>query len=140
MNKIKDISLVLQNIETCEIKKSKIHGYGLFAKNEIQEGIVLNILDGQYLKDEIVKDLKINIDIEELNYLPQQNIWLIRGFLTSYSAINHSENNNIKIMYEPLRIVAIKDIKKDEEILLNYKQEQFPDYFIKKYNIETKFL
>lgn len=140
MYKITDIELIEHNIPVCYIKESPIHGMGLFAIADIEKGTVLTTLDGQYLSDEIVKNLNIDLKFQELNYLPTQDMWLVRGFLTDYSAINHSSEPNVRVAYEPLRIIAQKDIKKDEEILMSYSKERFPDYFIKKYNINTEYL
>jgi len=140
MYKIKDLEVIENNIPSCYIKESPVHGMGLFSLQKIPEGAVLTTLDGQYLHDEIIKNIEVDLEKHEYNYLPSQNSWLVRGFLTYYSAINHSKDYNVKILYEPFRIVASRDIEKDEEIFLNYEFEKYPNYFIKKYNISISYL
>lgn len=140
MYKIKNKSLIENTILLASIKKSDIHGNGLFANVDIDVGTVLCILDGQYISNKDLQKLDVNLISEELNYIPEQDKWLIRGFLTDYSAINHSKKPNLIIMNEPLRVVALRNIKKDEELLLDYNKEKYPDDFIEKYNIDTKYL
>ena len=128
-------NLVINNISQGEIKKSNIHGYGLFAKNEIFADIVLASLDGQLVPWNVYTKL---IDMKkdatnEWNALTE-NLLLVRPFRTKYSFINHSRDPNCEIRYvmsEPdtLLIVSKRFIKMGEELTLDYRLEPLnPEY------------
>lgn len=122
----------LDNICFSFIQQSKIHGFGLFSTKDISQNTILGILDGQIIDwnkyDEIVKNIETNIYsyknyfFMEWNAL-NENTLLIRPFRTKYSYINHSYTPNLKIEYNPLRIMTIKDIKENEEFTLDYSKE-----------------
>ena len=135
-----NLKIIENNIPYAYITKSEIHGFGLFSLKEIENDSILVTLDGQYIKDEELQKLDIDLLNIEYNYIPSINSWLVRGFLTEYSAINHSKEPNIQIFFNPLRIVAIKNIKKEEELFLDYSLTKFPEYFIDKYAVNTDYL
>ena len=122
----------IDNILFSYIDNSNIHGFGLFASEEIVPKTILGILDGQVMQwdkyDALSHYLKNKMDefqnyiFMEWNALDTETL-LVRPFRTKYSYINHSYEPNIKIQYNPIRIEAIKKIQKDEELLLNYTNE-----------------
>lgn len=93
------------------ISKSKIHGVGVFA----------------------LQDIFVNEPIDVA--IDSNNTITLFG-----SKINHSFNNNTKLVYDGIRknyyLYATKNIQKNEELLANYNQDT-PD-FIKKANPEWK--
>ena len=124
---------IIDNIPKGYIAPSKIHGYGLFAKIDIQKGDILCILDGQILSwdfyQKLVKNLKNKVlepyaqyFFMEWNAL-DENTLLVRTLRTKYSYINHDRCPNTKLKKYPLQIVATRDIKKDTEITLDYRCE-----------------
>lgn len=145
-DKTKDLDfvkkVVIDNISFSYITNSKIHGFGLFANSKIQKNTILGILDGQvmdwnnynnlldFLKNEF--GIYKNYIFMEWNALDKKTL-LVRPFRTKYSYINHSEEPNVEIKYNPIRIETIREIIKDEEILINYKNEPLNDDYLHGY-------
>lgn len=125
-------SYTIDNIGFSKIDKSKIHGFGLFATEHISQNHILGTLDGQVIDwdqyDLISAKVKKemgqyqNFIFMEWNALDTSTL-LIRPFRTKYSFINHSYQPNLAIKYNPIRVVAIKDIAENEEFTLDYTQE-----------------
>lgn len=130
---------VVENIGFAHILPSPIHGFGLFATENILPGQILGTLDGQVIDwdkyDEIVKALKSNVGnlnnfiFMEWNALSTSTL-LVRPFRTKYSYINHSYKPNLKIEYNPIRIVALKKIEKGEEYTLDYTKEPLREEYL----------
>lgn len=122
----------VDNISFSSIKESNIHGFGLFATNNIIKSTIIGNLDGQVMNwdfyDNVVNELKEssgrfkNYIFMEWNAL-NNNTLLVRPFRTRYSLINHSKIPNLEIKYNPIRIVALKDIKENDEFTLDYSKE-----------------
>jgi len=92
------------------VKKSKIHGNGLFARKNIKAGEIIGEVKGKPTK----KDGPYVLWMDNLN----------RGFEVScvLKYINHHRKANA-CYYDDLTVVALKDIKKGEEITHNYGEE-----------------
>ena len=131
----------INNIKQGYIAPSEIHGFGLFAKVNIDKNDILCVLDGQILSWEKYHNIQNNVShlikspyeqyiFMEWNALDEDTL-LVRPFRTKYSYINHSRSPNIKIIHYPLRIVAISDIKLDEEIIIDYREEPLNYEYIK---------
>lgn len=131
----------INNIQQGYIAPSKIDGFGLFAKVDIDKGDILCIFDGQIISwdkyHEIQKNFSSYIQAPyeryifmEWNALDEETL-LVRPFRTKYSYINHARKPNVKIAQYPLRLVAIEDIDKDVEITLDYRKEPLNYEYIK---------
>lgn len=89
------------------VKESAIHGKGLFARKRIKEGQILGYIKGTPTKKDgphvlWLDDLGQGIHVEcDLKY------------------INHNPNPNA-CYYDDLTVVALRDIRKDEEITHHY--------------------
>ncbi len=129
----------IDNIKNTEIKKSKLHGFGLFATDIIKKDTVLSLLDGQKISiinynnlvkniSNGVKDYK-NYFFMEWNILNKQT-YLVRPYRTKYSYINHSRNPNIILINNPLRILAIKNIEVDGELTIDYRKEDLSEEYL----------
>lgn len=132
---------IVDNIKECYIDVSNIHGFGLFAKDKIKTETVLCELDGQVLTWEKYEDIKESLReyivapydkyfFMEWNAL-SENILLVRSLRTKYSYINHSIEPNVKVIYKPLRIITIRDIEKDEELTIDYRNEPLSSIYLK---------
>lgn len=128
---------VIDNILFTEISKSNIHGFGLFAKKDFKIGEIICILDGQTMDWDFYDELCKKIDLKEYqNYIfmewnvLSQNTLLVRAFRTKYSYINHSKTPNVALKYNPLRIEAIRNIKNNEEILIDYSKEPLKQSYL----------
>ena len=121
---------VIDNINFTYISESKIHGFGLFANKNLDSGTILCFLDGQVMSwdhyDEIAKSINLgkyqNYIFMEWNALSNKTL-LVRAFRTKYSYINHSSVPNVEIKYNPIRIETIKQINKNDEIVIDYNKE-----------------
>nr|WP_315520148.1 SET domain-containing protein [uncultured Campylobacter sp.] len=121
---------VIDNINFTYIAESKIHGFGLFANKNLDSGTILCFLDGQVMNwdhyDEIAKSINLgkyqNYIFMEWNALSDKTL-LVRAFRTKYSYINHSSEPNVEIKYNPIRIEIIKQINKNDEIVIDYNKE-----------------
>jgi len=107
-----------EDLSYLEIKKSKIAGSGVFAKKNIKKGSLIIILKGKICSsEEISKRIKNKIErpadplqIDASTYLDLNEI--SRTF-------NHSCDPNAFIRGKN-ELVALRDIKKDEEITYDY--------------------
>lgn len=131
----------INNIAQGYIAPSKIDGYGLFAKVNIDKGDILCIFDGQIMswdkyhaiQESVVSHIESPYEqyiFMEWNALDEQTL-LVRPFRTKYSYINHSRKSNVKIVKYPLRLIAVEDIEKDAELTLDYRCEPLNYEYIK---------
>ena len=108
-----------------EVRKSPIHRYGVFAKNDIKEGTIIEetpflFLNTQDFSPEaVINDYLFDSGNTNIDILP----------LGCGGIYNHSDNENTTYFHyekkEIMVIIAVRDIKKDEEIFLNYGSEWF---------------
>ena len=131
--------LTIDNISFSCIDRSQIHGFGLFADANIRKGTLLGVLDGQVMQwdlyDRIVGHLQHEVGeaaselFMEWNAL-SETVLLVRPFRTKYSLINHSRKPNLELHRNPLRVVTIRDISANEELLLDYRDEPLRDSYL----------
>ena len=102
------------------VKKSKLHGYGVFAaqnikKNETIEECYMYVGDG--------KDLKYEDYYFDVRY---NRFSMLSGCGCIY---NHSDNHNADYDFDVKKklftFYALEPIKKDQEILVSYGEEWF---------------
>ena len=91
------------------VKQSNIHGKGLFANTDINEG-------------ETIGALKYTPTQKEGPYVLWVNESLSVEVQCDLKYINHNANPNA-CYYEDLNVVAISDIKKGEEITHDYGED-----------------
>nr|WP_297880534.1 SET domain-containing protein-lysine N-methyltransferase [uncultured Campylobacter sp.] len=103
----------------------------------------MGFLDGQVMPWAQYNEIMKNTDLGYFNsYIFMEwnaldkNTLLVRAFRTKYSYINHSRKPNVAIKYNPMRVEAIKDITKNNEILIDYRKEPLNDNYIKNYGKE----
>lgn len=89
------------------VKESPIHGKGLFARKKIKQGQVLGYVKGSPTR----KDGPHVLWLDDLG----------QGFRVECDLkyINHNEHPNA-CYYDDLSVVALRDIRKDEEITHHY--------------------
>ena len=119
-----------------EVRESEIHGLGLFAITDIAKNEVVavkggHIVDGKTLREKITPALgpvEIQID-DDLFIAPVTE----EERELSMLYLNHSCDPNTEAEIDEedrIMISAIKDIRKGEELTIDYGQEYF-DEFIK---------
>jgi SET domain-containing protein len=110
------------------VKQSKIHGKGVFANKDFKKGDAVikwkepNLIDKQDIKKVLKKDKKYLSSFNGKKYI-------IQGIPERY--VNHSCNANTKADRKKKSDVAIRKIKKGEEITANYLKENIPGLNLK---------
>lgn len=133
--------VTIDNIPKAYIDKSSIHGFGLFAKEPINSGETIAILDGQVMKyddykriEEIYIGSEIIKGAEEYFFMEWNMIRLgllrVRPMRTKYSYINHSRQPNLFLMNNSQKIIALNDIDAGQELLLDYCKEPLTDEYL----------
>lgn len=112
--------------EKIYIAKSRVPGRGVFAKEEIKKGEVIEVAPILILQFEDFIDTKWNLLFE---YYFWMDDWVVLA-LGYGSLYNHSKNPNAKYEInkaeQTMTFTAIKDITKDQEILFNYSGSSSP--------------
>ena len=128
---------IIDNIPVGRIAPSKIHGYGLFAINDIAQGTVLAKLDGQkiawdlYQSGRALNSMAQHIMFDEWNAL-SPTLLLVRPYRTKYSFINHSRTQNCKAhaMDGVVIVQSLCHIASGDELTLDYRMEPLPDEYL----------
>ncbi|MBN3962547.1 SET domain-containing protein-lysine N-methyltransferase [Nostoc sp. NMS8] len=119
-----EIENFIDNAPKCEVRKSIIDGYGLFAKELILEG-------------EQIIDFSFSNFYQEVRYADQSDEFLREGkFIgiseeicltaegsTKFAAVNHSRNPNAVVDLEKRKVFALIDIQPNEEITIDVRLE-----------------
>lgn len=108
-------------VQKAEIRKSKIHRWGVFAKNDIRKGGIIEQCPFLLTFGENHKKMQDYL----FHYSPTTGM-IILGYGSLY---NHSPENNAEYFedttHKLIEIVATRKIKKGEEIFINYGEEYF---------------
>ena len=122
---------IIDNIPNTKIGESVIHGNGLFSTVSIPAGAILAVLDGQLIP--VARQHIVSADICsshcEWNAV-SKDMLLVRAFRTKYSFINHSLNPNLRLEYNPLRVVVSTDLNRGDELTLDYNLEPLPEQYL----------
>jgi SET domain-containing protein len=111
------------------IKESTVEGLGLFAIDDIPKGHL--VIDYRMFPRDWRKMLYKDLSLEQV-----QNHWYVmlsdEECITSdkwhkFSYINHSRQPNCDWHLNMHKIIANRDIKKDEELFINYGLEPRPN-------------
>lgn len=92
-----------------KVKNSKIHGKGLFAAEDIKKGTIMGDLTGRKTTQDSMYTLWLD---EEQGFRVQ----------CDFKYINHSRKPNVAY-YDDCTVVALKAIKKGDELLHDYGEE-----------------
>ena len=142
----KDIDSIDTNQEryspSMYIGLSKISGLGLFAHESIEKNTHCGWYYGKIYIEHPENDSQYILQVERKPCWVSEKCWnnRIKGLFidskpgeiysdpfhhtTKFSRLNHSDKPNVKFLQNG-RIVAIKNIKKNEELLVNYGNEFF---------------
>ena len=91
------------------IKKSQIHGQGLFSTRNIKKGATLGQCEVKPSEERGEHTLWVN---EDLSY----------DVTCKLRYINHSKNANVAY-YDNLNVVAVRNIRKGDELFHDYGEE-----------------
>lgn len=95
------------------VGESSIHGRGLFAAKKIREGDLLGVLTCKKTK----KDGPHVLWVEK-----RKDKYDLYKVTCDFKYINHSSTPNVAY-YDDLTVVALRDIKRDEELTHYYGEE-----------------
>jgi SET domain-containing protein len=125
----------ITSFEFTEVKNSEIHGFGVFAIHDIPKGTIWWRADIHSNVIMLNREQYENLYRSENNPL-KQNLWTVFSTYAYYSQlhdslvlcldnaryVNHSDapNSGPGCDLNPLASVALRDIKKGEEITENY--------------------
>ena len=108
----------MDNNNNLEIRESNISGKGVFAKNKIKKGERICFMEGHVMDIyEMMK--KVDDDLEEGSDPLGIDDDMYIDLNELYRCINHSCNPNAYLR-DKNELVAIRDIKPDEEITYDY--------------------
>ena len=104
------------------IKESKIHGLGFFASRDFKEGEVI-------YKDRL--SILTKRPKDPMTYLDNEVLYNLKK--SSLRFLNHQHDNNAEwydfserdIEKGEIVLEAVRDIKRGEEVTINYRQEEF---------------
>jgi len=117
-----------------EVRKSSIHGYGVFAKEDIKRGELLEECHYCELEEYIDDDNFYRyfysfFDGELSNGQKREHHCVVFGYAPLYNSANEFEGINVRwkfkkhISYKLFVLSATRNIKKDEELLQGYLKE-----------------
>jgi len=98
-----------------EVKKSKIHGNGVFAKKNFKTGEI--VLKWNPVKLNPKEVAQLTEKQKEYTVSNNKGVYLMQA---PEKYMNHSCDPNTKMDLDNLRDIAIKNIKKEEEITSSY--------------------
>ena len=118
------------------VKESSIEGYGLFASKDFKKGELIvdyNLFPENWYK---MKYVELSEEQNRKNWyvmIDNENC-ITNDKFSKFSYINHSRNSNCFWNINKRIITADRDIKKDEELFIDYRLEprpngvEFPDW------------
>lgn len=119
-------------------KESDVHGYGVFAKEDINKGEIIEECPVIIIRSSNYYNLQR--ELKEYVFSWKENGNQTPAVIMGYGGVyNHSDKCSAHFYCDNEKRVmvyrAIKNIKKDEEIFLNYGDEYFDILQIKKVSI-----
>lgn len=131
---------VIDNIEHTEIRLSGLHGYGLFAMQDMPRETSICKLTGQLMSKDVYQALVQSLTpklgdlsfyfLMECNHVPNPNMLMVRSFRTKWSYVNHSTEPNCFFDIFAQELYPLRDIKKGEELTFDYRVEPLSQDYI----------
>lgn len=111
--------------EFVKVKRSKIHGKGIFAASNIPNDELVIVIKGETITG---KECERREEEDNNVYIFWNGRYYIDTFNTDkIKYINHDCNPNCTVLErdkDSLNLVAIREIKKDEEITMDYGYDE----------------
>lgn len=117
------------NAPNTYVKKSLIEGFGLYASKDFVKNEL--IIDYNLFPDswyETTYDKLSEYQIENSRYVMIDDFNCITSDrISKFGYINHSRNPNCNCVFVDRKVLALRDIKKDEELFIDYRLEPKPN-------------
>lgn len=105
-------------------KDSLIEGKGLFAERDFKQGEVLCLFQGQEISDEYA-DALYQKGFDYILQVSKRTFLILKG---QEKFINHSCSPNGAFLNKSAELVALRDIKKGEEITFDYSANEGTEF------------
>jgi hypothetical protein len=139
----RDIPFYVDNLRDTYVKRSAVHGFGLYADRALTAGERLGSLDGQFV-DRSSFDRMVSREpfpgfggylFEEWNAISADRL-LVRPFRSKYGFINHAREPNLVIAREggSLYIDVLADVRAGAELFLDYRAESLGDAYRRRHD------
>jgi SET domain-containing protein len=111
------------------VKESSVEGYGLFAAKEIKKDDL--VIDYRMFPKDWYKTRYVDLSEEQIrkNWYVMLNSeeCITSDKWSKFSYINHSREPNCDWVLNIHKIIANRDVKKDEELFIDYRAEPRPN-------------
>ena len=124
-------SIILDNDDApfTYVKESSVEGYGLFAAKTIRKGDL--VIDYAMFPKDWYKTRYIHLSEEQIlkhwYVMLDDEDCITSDKYSKFSYINHSKNPNCDWEIKIRKIIANKDIYRDEELFIDYRIEPRPN-------------
>ena len=115
--------MILEKNPNIEVRKSILHGWGVFATNDIPKDTLLEECHGLFLSKDEFKKIKTIPGIGCNSFtISKDEVMIPHGYGAIY---NSRKDNNVTIKFNDekrtLNFYTKKDVKANEELFLNYE-------------------
>ena len=111
------------------VKESSVEGYGLFAAKDIKKDDL--VIDYRMFPKDWRKTRYVDLTEEQIRkkwyVMLNSEECITRDKWSKFSYINHSREPNCEWVMNIHKIIANRDIKKDEELFIDYRSEPRPN-------------
>lgn len=116
----------LRTIADAGLRRSAIHGRGLFSTRQRAAGELVVTLDGQRVR---LDDLPEALFALEWNAISPE-VLLVRPLRTSYGYVNHATEPNLAIAADGVTVSTVRSIAAGEELTLDYTAQPLPSRYL----------
>lgn len=115
---------LFDNAPKCDVCRSGIHGYGLFAREVIRKGEAIIDFSFPNFYRQIRFDDQTDEFLREGKFIGiSEEFCLVGERATKFAVVNHSRTPNAVIDYDDRKVRALIDIQPSEEITIDYRLE-----------------
>jgi SET domain-containing protein len=123
-----DLPLLVDNAPKCAAGRSALHGYGLFAREPIEEGEVIVDFSSRELYREVPVAALEEWQIRGGKFMAlSMETCLISNCRTKYSLVNHSRTPSAAVDVSRRVVFALRKISPGEEVTVDYRLEPTPE-------------
>ena len=111
------------------VKESSVEGYGLFAAKDIKKDDL--VIDYRMFPKDWYKTRYVDLSEEQIRknwyVMLNEEECITSDKWSKFSYINHSREPNCDWVMNIHKIIANRDVKKDEELFIDYRAEPRPN-------------